>query len=426
MSDARGQFDVVVIGAGPAGLAAAAMAAEAGRTVALLEQSPWLGGQIWRGEEPHPASPVAQEWIQRVRRSGAQIFTGATAVAAPGSHRLLVETPAGAREFTGRKLILATGARERFLPFPGWTLPGVLGPGGLLGLVKSGWPVAGQRVVVAGSGPVLLATAAALPAYGARVQVVMEQASRARVARFGLGLWRYPEKLRQGAALAGPLLGVPYLTGCWPVRAEGGERVERVILTDGCRSWSEECDTLACGFHLVPNLEWPRLLGCRLEKGAVWVNSAQETSVAAVYCAGEGTGIAGAEAALMQGCIAGLAAAGEEEAARRHWAARTRWRRFGTALDTAFAPRVELRGLATPDTLICRCEDVPRAALDPHSDWRDAKLHTRCGMGACQGRVCGTATEFLYGWENRSIRPPLFPVRVGALMSRDPHARTFP
>lgn len=426
MPDARGQFDVVVIGAGPAGLAAAAMAAEAGRSVALLENSPWLGGQIWRGEETHPASAVAQEWIQRVRRSSAQIFTGTTAFAAPGAHTLLAETPEGGREFGWGKLILATGARERFLPFPGWTLPGVLGPGGLLGLVKSGWPVAGQRVVVAGSGPVLLATAAALPAHGALVRLVAEQAAHAQLARFGLGLWRYPEKLRQGATLARSLLGVPYLAGCWPVRAEGGERVERVILTDGSRSWTEECDTLACGFHLVPNLEWPRLLGCRLEGGAVWVNAEQETSVASVYCAGEGTGIAGAEAALVQGGIAGLAAAGEEAAARRHLAARARWRRFGAALEAAFAPRAELRRLAAPDTLVCRCEDVPRAALDPHADWRSAKLHTRCGMGACQGRVCGTATEFLYGWENRTVRPPLFPVRVGALMPSSTSTKTLP
>jgi NADPH-dependent 2,4-dienoyl-CoA reductase/sulfur reductase-like enzyme len=296
----------------------------------------------------------------------------------------------------------------------------------LLALVKAGWPVAGQRVVVAGSGPVLLAAAAALPAHGAQVRVVAEQAPRARVARFGLGLWRYPEKLQQGAALAGSLLGVPYLTGCWPLRAEGDERVERVSLTDGSQAWMEECDLLACGFHLVPNLEWPLLLGCRLEGGAVWVNAEQETSVASVYCAGEGTGIAGAEGALVQGCVAGLAAAGETAAARGHFAARARWRRFGAALEATFAPRAELRRLAAPDTLVCRCEDVPSAALDAHADWRSAKLHTRCGMGACQGRVCGAATEFLYGWENRSVRPPIFPVRVGALMPGAAPAKTSP
>ena len=213
-----------MVGAGPAGLAAACLAAEAGRQVALLDNTPWLGGQIWRGEQLHPKQTPAQRWIKRLKASGAQIFPRATAFAAPAPGCLMAETPAGVLEFTWQKLILATGARELFVPFPGWTLPGVLGPGGLHAMSKAGWPVAGKRVVVAGTGPLLLAVADGLKQHGAKLPLVAEQTPLAKVMRFGLGLWRHPGKLAQGLAVKARLLGVPYRCGCWPVKAEGAGR----------------------------------------------------------------------------------------------------------------------------------------------------------------------------------------------------------
>jgi len=409
-------FEILVVGAGPAGLAAACVAAESGKQVAVLDNSPWLGGQIWRGEQTHPSQAVAQRWLGRLRKSGAQVFANATAFAAPAARCLQAETPSGVLEITWQKLILATGARELFLPFPGWTLPGVLGPGGLHAMSKAGWPVAGKRVVVAGTGPLLLAVADSLKQHGARVSVVVEQTPMAKIMRFGLGLWRHPGKIAQGLGVKARLLGVPYRCGCWPVKAEGADQVRRVTLTDGTRTWTEDCDYLACGFHLVPNVELPLLLGCELDAGAVRVNAFQETTVADVFCAGEPTGVGGADCALVEGRIAGLAAAGLKEQAGALFGQRASWHHFREALNNAFSLRPELRQLATAETVVCRCEDVRREALGSFDTWRAAKLHTRCGMGACQGRTCGAAAGFLFGWDNDSARPPVFPVRVGALI----------
>jgi NADPH-dependent 2,4-dienoyl-CoA reductase/sulfur reductase-like enzyme len=419
MNSLRHDFDVVAVGAGPAGMAAVCAAAEAGKKVALLDNSPWVGGQIWRGEQAHPSQAAARRWIQRLGKSGARVFTSATVFAAPAPRLLLAETPAGILEITWQKLILATGARELFIPFPGWTLPGVFGPGGLHTMSKAGWPVAAKRVVVAGTGPLLLAAADGLKQHGAQVCLVAEQTPLAKVLRFGLDLWRWPAKLVQGAALKARLPGVPYSCGCWPVKAEGAVRVQRVTLTDGARAWNEECDYLACGFHLVPNLELALLLGCELAAGAVRVNDFQETTTPNVFCAGEPTGIGGADCAQVEGRIAGLAAAGLTTQAGALFGQRARWHRFRDALNEAFSLRPELRQLATADTVVCRCEDVRREALESFDNWRAAKLHTRCGMGACQGRTCAAAARFLFGWDILSVRPPVFPVSLGALVSAE-------
>jgi D-hydroxyproline dehydrogenase subunit alpha len=175
------------------------------------------------------------------------------------------------------------------------------------------------------------------------------------------------------------------------------------------------CDYLACGFHLVPNLELAELFGCEIGDGFVRVNEMQETSAAGVYCAGEPVGIGGVEAALIEGQIAGFAAAGNLAKARGLFSERAAARKFTGLLARTFALREELRSLTAPETLVCRCEDVTHARLAKYSDWRSAKLQTRCGMGACQGRVCGAAVEFIFGWRAESVRPPIFPARVESL-----------
>jgi NADPH-dependent 2,4-dienoyl-CoA reductase/sulfur reductase-like enzyme len=316
-----------------------------------------------------------------------------------------------------RRLVLATGARELFLPFPGWTLPGILGPGGLQAMVKNGWPMRDQRVLLGGSGPLLLAVAEAMRRHGARVVGIVEQAPRSKILAFGLGLWRHPGKLAQAALLKFGLPGVPCHYSTWPVRADGREQVRRVTLTNGKKTWQEECDYLACGFGLVPNVELPLALGCELKDGFVRVDTMQTTTVQHVYCAGEPTGIGGADCALVEGQIAGYAATGQAAPAERLFAARASWHQFRTALARAFELRPELKSLATDETVVCRCEDVTLGQMRKYSSWRDAKLQSRCGMGACQGRTCGAAAKVLLGWGMESVRPPVLPASVQSLVS---------
>ena len=385
--------EVLIIGAGPAGLAAARRALEARVPVTVVDDNPAPGGQIWR------AIQIPSDWTSRP----VTIYGGKVIAAEPG--RVTVETLEDVVDLPCRSLILATGARERFLPFPGWTLPHVMGAGGLQALAKSGWPIAGKRVVIAGSGPLLLAVAKYLRDHGAKVLLVAEQASQTSLLRFGLGLLAHLGKLMQGAALR---VGIRYLTSCWPVAAAPGS----VTLYRDGKTWTQACDYLACGFGLVPNTEIAALLDCKMSDTGVAVDEFQQTSAPRVYAAGEVTGIGGLELSLVEGEIAGWAAAGQQEKARARFAERQSQWRFAASLERTFALREELKHLLQHDTLVCRCEDVSYGRIRACSGWREAKLHTRCGMGPCQGRVCGGAIEFLLGWKPESVRPPVSPARM--------------
>ena len=418
-------FDVVVVGAGPGGIAAATIAAEAGCRVCLLDDNVTPGGQLWRGFRRETAGKSAHggsylKWTERLRKTNCEVWSGWQVVGQPASGFLRLEREGEGRDLGYERLILATGARERFLPFPGWTLPGVTGAGGLQALIKAGLDARGKRVVVAGSGPLLLAVAAGVTKAGGSVTGIYEQAPLGRLAGFGVTLAGHPGKLVEGALYRWQTLRSPYRTGCWVVRAEGHDHVERVTLTDGHKQWTLDCDWLACGFHLVPNLELPRLLGCRVAGGYAAVGALRQSSVPDVFCVGELTGVGGLEKALHEGQIAGWAAAGREAEARALAQGVPRYERFAQGLDRAFAPRQELRALAESQTLVCRCEDVAYSEVKNCASRREAKLHTRCGMGACQGRVCGTATEFLFGWESRGGRPPVFPTTVATLAAGAP------
>jgi D-hydroxyproline dehydrogenase subunit alpha len=414
MGEAHHVCDVLVVGAGPAGLAAAYRAAQSGARVAVVDDNPAAGGQIWRGEQAKPASREAQAWFERIRSVELQLINGARVFQQQQARTLLAETPEGVCELSYTSLVLATGARERFLPFPGWTLPNVMGAGGLQALVKTGLPVEGKRVVIAGSGPLLLAVGAYLRGRGAKVLLIAEQASSVRLLRFGVGALR---KMSQALSVKRQLRGVRYLSGCWVVAAHGDNRLESVTLFRGGKRWQVSCDYLACGFHLVPNVELAELLGCVVDDGCVRVDEFQQTTVSQVYSAGETTGIGGLELSLVEGEIAGLAAVGKYDDARQLFSVRAKHRRFAELLNQTFALREELKQLPAPETIVCRCEDVTFARLRTHSSWRSAKLQTRCGMGPCQGRVCGGAVEFLFGWRAESVRPPVLPVRVESLIS---------
>ena len=410
--------EVLIVGAGPAGMAAAVRAAEAGKQVVVLDDNPAEGGQIWRGARSNPGDRQAAAWFRKLESSSAQVLAGSRVIGGDPRKRVVhVETCRAAFEISYDQLILATGARELFLPFPGWTLPNVMGVGGLQALVKSGLPVEGKRIVVAGSGPLLLAVAEYLRKRGAIVPVIAEQAAWAQVARFAMHLLGHPNKLRQAIGLKTRLGGTPYLTGSWVVSALGNERLASVQLRAESGARTIECDYLATAYGFVPNTELAQFLGCSINARFVSVDEFQRTSIANILCAGEITGLGGVDLSLVEGEIAGCAAAGREDLARSLFPAREQARRFARHLNRAFAVREELRRLPDADTIVCRCEDVAFQTLQTAGSWRSAKLHLRCGMGPCQGRVCGPAVEFLFGWKPESVRPPVFPARVASLIS---------
>jgi NADPH-dependent 2,4-dienoyl-CoA reductase/sulfur reductase-like enzyme len=417
-------FDVVVVGAGPAGLAAACSAAEAGRRVCLVDDNAAPGGQIWRRSLASASStPVARgasaRWLRKIEGGGIALRSGWRALEAPAPGLLRIAQIGEVQDLGYASLILASGARELFLPFPGWTLPGVYGVGGLQAFVKSGFDIRGKRILLAGTGPLLIAVAAALKRAGGRVVGILEQAPRAKLTRFAARLLTgHPRKLLEGTGYLFATLGVPFHTGSWVTEARGDERVEQVSFTNGSRSTTVEVDFLASGFHLVANTELAELLGCALVDGVVEIEELQQTSVSGIYCVGELTGIGGVDKALIEGRIAGLAAAGKPNAARGLLRKRRRHVRFGERLSSTFALRSELKTPPRTDTIVCRCEDVTHGSLHALRGWREAKLHTRCGMGPCQGRICGAASAYLYGWQATHARPPVSPSPVGTLAER--------
>lgn len=412
-------YDIVVAGAGPAGLHAVRAAAGAGARVLLLDDNPRVGGQVWR-QGPHypPQAALRDIYTALQAHPEVTIWTSARAVAPLAASGLLVESAEwGGVGISYGQLILATGARERLLPFAGWTLPGVTGAGALQALIKSGTPVRGERIVIAGSGPLLLAALATARAAGAQVVAVVEQASALAVARFAASLVATPAKLVQAAQLTRGFAGTRYWTGGVLREARGDGRVEQVSILRGQREITLACDRVACGYGLVPNLTLAQALGCAIgEGGAMLVDDAQRTSVEGVLAAGESTGVGGMELACVEGEIAGLTASGTSRDLSVLHAQRARWRRFAQRIERAFALGEAARAIPRADTLLCRCEDVTVGEVSAYADWREAKLHTRCGMGACQGRICGVASQTYFGWQTAQPRPPFYPAQIGTLM----------
>ena len=408
------RFDVVIVGGGPAGLAAARAASTETSSVAIIDQGSFPGGQIWRrdvatAKPSHPAAVVPE------RATFIDSASVLDAVNKDGRYRLFVEQQGRALTIESATIILATGARELFLPFPGWTLPGVVGVGGLQALMKSGFDVRGRRIVIAGSGPLLLAVAAAAADKGAEVVAVAEQASVGALAGFALQIATRPAIAFNALRYAQRLNGGVLHFGKWVERAHGVDRVTSVTLAPGNSETKIECDLLCTGYGLVPNTELARRLGCAVTDAGVVVDDRQCTTVPGVYAAGECAGVGGVEKAYAEGLDAGYVAGGRTRslasaATRRRAASWTR------TIARTFAPRREVLSLARSDTIICRCEDVRLADLGHASSPREAKLYSRVGMGACQGRVCGAALQCMFGWASDTVRPPLQPTTVSSLL----------
>ncbi len=417
------RFDLLVVGAGPAGLSAAAAAARHGAKVCVLDQAAAIGGQIWRRDVQHARPAVPEKLMQELlKRPGATILTASQVVGTDGDRRLLVvrEGDGGVKAFECEGLILATGARELMLPFPGWTLPGVSGAGGLQALLKGGVAIAGQRVVVAGTGPLLWVCADMVARKGGSVVAIVESLPVHRLAGFAAGLWRHPGKLAQALALRARQLRTSFIASGNLLRAVGDERVKGVELRQGNRLREFACDRIAYGLGLIANVELGVALGCRtIHDGfagrAIHVDDHQRTSIGGVFAAGECTGSRGAELAAIEGAIAGLAFVNRFDTDGPEARSRRRWRAFSDRVSGTFAVDRNWAREVADQALVCRCEDVPFKAVKAFGSWEEAKMVTRCGMGPCQGRLCGAAVHALLGWGPTRVRRPLTPLSLGAL-----------
>jgi len=405
-------IDLLIIGAGPAGMAAALAAAASGVSIIVLDDNPLPGGQIWRdGPQAHLPAVALKHRQALTEAHNIKVLNGTRVVARAGHKRLLLEDAERGWQLAYDRLILCTGARELLLPFPGWTLPGVTGVGGLQALIKGGLPIKDESVVIAGSGPLLLASAATAKSAGAKVLRIAEQAPLSAVMGFATRLPKWPNKVLQAL----PLLNIGYRCSSHVLAALGDERVEGVRLLQNGKVVEMVCERLACGFGLIPNVQLGQALGCLIEDQAIAVDAWQTSSLADHYAAGECTGFGGSELALVEGAIAGHAAVGDQTKARALWPERQHWQAFADLLNTTFTLNPHLKTLCAADTLVCRCEDVPYSALQQCTGWTEAKLHSRCGMGACQGRVCGAAAHYLFDWTPPAPRPPFSPARIGTL-----------
>ena len=422
---------LLVIGGGPAGMAAAIEAARAGLACTLLDEGRCLGGQIYR-------QPPSAFRLRDTRSLGRDFGRGEAlrAEVAAAGERIEVRPSTSVVGIWGRgvawvageasgsitaeRIVLATGAYDRPVPFPGWTLPGVMTAGGAQGLVKTMQVLPGRRALVAGTGPLLLVVANQLHKAGVEVVAVLEAGQPSWSPHAFSKVWRERGLLKDawGYWRALRRAGIPLRFNHTVFEAHGEREVEAVTFgAIDSKTWSPlraraqrvDVDLLVVGFGFVPNTELTELAGCRHEYmhavgGWVPVRTARmETTIPGVFAAGDGTGIAGALVAVEEGRIAGISAAEQAgllqsaEADRRRAPSVARLRslsRVREVLDEISRIRPGLTELATPETLACRCEEVSvaevHAALEEGArDLQAIKLLTRLGMGPCQGRNCG-------------------------------------
>ena len=453
--------DVLIVGGGAAGVAAAVVAARSGCAVTLLDSGPAIGGQYYRGSKtPESASGLSYAALRRdfdglvdAGRIDLRMSTYAYALERKesgfvlrtrGDDRHRGET----QSIAARTVVIATGAFDRQLPFPGWTLPGVMSGGGAQALVKGSGVLPGRRIVVAGTGPFLLAVAHALISAGGDVVAVVE-------ANDPLGLARHTRAVLPAAGKSADLAKfvsalarkrVPYLRRHRVRRADGDGRLESVTLSRVDADWRGipgterllECDALAIGYGFTAQTDLAGQVGARMVIGsdgglAIEVDDRQRTSVPGLLAAGETTGIGGVDLARVEGIVAGAAAVGEVRPALSASAiARAtrdvgRLRGFADALHATFPVRDGWRDDVAEGTIVCRCEEVTAgrvrdAVTDLGArDARSVKLLTRAGMGWCQGRVCAPAVDGLCGFDSAasliggSYRPVAVPVPLGAI-----------
>ena len=418
--------NVVIIGAGPAGLSASLAAAAAGAPVLLIDSNPRLGGQYWRMSADDFQDQHNQHFdldtglllINAVKaRKEIEVWSGSqiwSATNKDGKNTLRVIYQGKERIVNTENLILCTGAYDRTLPFPGWDIPGVMTPGGVQSLLKGHGVLAGRRVVVAGSGPFLLPVAAGVVKAGGSVVALLEANKSRRWLTSFFVLLENISKIKEAfyyiKTISEAKVRARFGQAVIAAHAASNGELESVDIAKIDRNFrikkvqNIKCDVAAIGWGFTADTSLAGSLGCNQlvakdDGVVVWVDGEQQTSIPGVFAAGEITGIGGSDLSMAEGVIAGISAAKfvgcNVEVLKAHCKRRAKRQRFANALIKAYPIKPGWKSWLRDETIICRCEEVCLSDLK-HSinelgatDSRTAKLLTRCGMGLCQGRICG-------------------------------------
>jgi NADPH-dependent 2,4-dienoyl-CoA reductase/sulfur reductase-like enzyme len=444
--------ELAIIGAGPAGMAAAVLAGELGLDTVLVDEQNSPGGQVYRAiERAAPDTPLGPDYLAgrplaaALRASRVDYRPNTTLWHVDPDGTLFLENAGHTETVTARRILLATGAIERPVPIPGWTLPGVMTAGAAQTLLKTADLVPEGRVVLAGQGPLLYLVATQLARAGAPPGAILETApldNYLDAARYLGSLWPGRRLLTRGLGLVAAIkrAGVPIRRGVRGIRAVGRRRVDRVVWEGG----ELAANYLLLHEGVIPNIQISLALQLRHEWDETqlcWrpaLDAWGQTSLPNIAVAGDCGGIAGAEAAVLTGRLAALDAAlwlghiGEAERdsrARPIQAALDRERALRPFLDRLYRPTRSVMVPAEDDIIVCRCEEVSvgrirRAARLGATGPNQLKAFTRCGMGPCQGRICGPVVAAIIADVHRrpiaeigTYRPraPFKPITVGAL-----------
>ena len=456
--------DVAIVGAGPAGIGAAVLLAEQDLRVLLIDENNRIGGQIWRrpvytptlrfgGLQTH-AKPVGVTPGTLAHRN-LRIITPACVLGVFPDKRLLLSVPgAKVNEIKARRIIFATGAREKVRPFKGWTLPGVMTLGAVQILLKQYGILAAPAILAAGAGPLIYALGGQVLGAGGVTTAILDRSHRRALLSGALVMAGQLSKIGQGLPLLALLIKnrVPVKHGMQIAEVTRQRHVLSVVAVkatsegDGVPGSEQRYETqlLACGDGFVPNIELPQVAGCRLAYAAdrggwvVDVDAAMETSVPGVYAAGEITGMAGGDNALIEGRLAALSILRRFEKldAKQYRinqaslsAKRRRCQRLGAFLNRQWRILPREWDQIDDTVIICRCEDITMGTI---RSWirkgittaAELKRATRCGMGNCQGRTCAPLVYDIleaYGVAEKrncqplSVRTPVKPVPLGDL-----------
>lgn len=457
---------LTIVGAGPAGIMAASTAAEAGVDVVLIDDNPLPGGQYYRQspaefsfENPLDATSGRKDGsflLQKLSNPRIHLLTGTQVWGVFGEHTLALADQTQTSLIQSERIILATGAYDRPLAFPGWTLPGILGAGATLRMIKSHWVLPGKRILLAGLGPLQLALADALLKLGAHIVCVAEAANPFRhwdqIPKF----WGHWDRLIEAYTYMHTLHEhkVPLLYDHAIIEASGNDSVEAVKIArldqdghpiPGTEKYFE-ADTVCLGYGLLPAFQLASALGCELryDTHMKWYapqhNQYMETTQPGIFVAGDVTDVSGSKVALVEGEVAGLSAAHQlgyvtpsqlRKQIAPAFSRLKRLNRLAGALQSIYAFPPGLGKLAKDDTLLCRCEEVTRAKVyeairEGARDLHQVKLHTRSGMGYCQSRFCSVLIAPIIAEKTGqplsdilpfTVRPPIQPIPLRVLAS---------